>query len=282
MSTTINKFRDMSSLFMRGEVNQWLNSDFESIEIKLERYGLLELNRGKSYLHVLRNTYRMLAKHYPNEYILKNEFLNQNIKELTGTGESVVFNEFRLGKSIADLVLFNGDSKVFEIKTILDSEYRLSSQILEYKKIFNFVYIIIPVEHLDKYITYDDTVGIISYDAKSASFVKERKASRNKTIDLHVLMQVLHTKEYLDIVSCYFEKLPEMNVFTQFDICKKLIDQIPYEEINSLFIDNMKKRNINNQFFNKINREFNQICLSLNLKKEERDRMINNLKTIIN
>jgi len=41
----------------------------------------------------------------------------------------------------------------------------------------------------------------------------------------------------------------------------------------------MKKRNINNQFFNKVNKEFNQICLSLNLKKRERDNLINSLKT---
>lgn len=282
MSTITNQFRDMSSLFMRGAVNQWLNSDFKSIHVKLERYNLLERNRGKSYLYVLRNAYRMLAENYPNEYILKNEFLTQNIKELTVTGQSVVFNEFRLGKAIADLVLFNGDSKVFEIKTILDSEYRLNSQILEYKKIFNFVYIIIPIEHLDKYMAYDDTVGLISYDAKLNSFLKEREAKRNKIIDLDVLMQVLHTKEYLDIVENNFEEIPEMNVFTQFDISKELIGKMSYEAINRAFIDNMKRRNINNQFFNKINREFNQICLSLNLKMEERDRMINNLRTIIN
>ena len=70
-----------------------------------------------------------------------------------------------------------------------------------------------------------------------------------------------------------------MNSFNQFEICKELISKIPQNELNNLFLTTMKKRNINNQFFNKVNNEFNQICLSLNLKKQERDNLINSLKT---
>ncbi len=92
-------------------------------------------------------------------------------------------------------------------------------------------------------------------------------------------MEVLHTKEYLEISKAYFGQLPEMNSFNQFVICKELISKIPQNDLNSLFLSTMKKRNVNNQFFNKINNEFNQICLSLNLKKQERDNLINSLKT---
>ena len=92
-------------------------------------------------------------------------------------------------------------------------------------------------------------------------------------------MEVLHTKEYLEISKAYFEQLPEMNSFNQFEICKELISTIPQEDLNNLFITSMKKRNINNQFFNKVNSEFNQICLSMNFKKQDRDNLINGLKT---
>lgn len=281
MSIKTNQLRDMSSLFMRSEVNRWLKNDFESIDIKLERYNLLEKNKGKSYLHVLRNTYRTIARHYPNEYVVKNEFLNHSIKKLVGTGDSVVFNEFRIGKAIADLALFNGDSKVFEIKTILDREYRLDSQLVEYKKIFNFVYIIVPSELLDKYNAYDIEVGIIAYDQKTNSFNKHRDATRNDNMDIDVLMEVLHTKEYSDIVKSNFELPEEINAFNQFKISKKLISTIPAFQLNKIFVETMKSRSINNQFFNKVNSEFNQICLSMNLKKADRDSMISNLRTLI-
>lgn len=279
MNYSINQLRDFSSLFSRSEVNRWFKDDFESIDLKLKRYKLSEKNKGNSYLNVLRQTYKLLEKHYPNEYILKNEFLTQWLKEELGNNHSIIFNELRIGKAIADLAMFNGKSKVFEIKTILDKEYRLSNQLREYKKLFNEVYIIVPSQILSKYIDYEKGIGIITYDSDSKKFQLVQKSIVNKNIDTNVLMEVLHTKEYVSIVNDYYKVTPEMNSFNQFNLCKELIAQIPDEELNKLFISTMKKRNVNNLFFNKINREFNQICLSLNLEKVERDHLIKKLQT---
>lgn len=279
MTFTTDQLRDFSTLFLRSEVNRWLKGDFTSIDIKLERYNLRKKNEGNSYLKVLRSTYQILKKDYPNEYILKNEFLNNWLKEELGTNNSIVFNEFRLGKAIADLVMFNGVSRVFEIKTILDKEYRLSNQLQEYKKIFNEIYIIVPKILLPKYSTYDESIGIISFDSSTKKFELIKVAHRIVDVDTNTLMEVLHTKEYLEISKNYYGTLPEMNSFNQFDICKDLISRIPKNDLNNLFLTCMKNRNINNYFFNKVNNEFNQICLSLNLKKQERDNLIRSLKT---
>ena len=279
MNFTSNQLRDFSTLFSRSEVNRWLKGDFNSIDIKLERYNLIEKNKGNSYLKFLRNTYHILEKNYPNEYVLKNEFLNKWLKKELGTNNSAIFNEFRIGKAIADLAMFNGISKVFEIKTILDKEYRLSNQIQEYRKIFNEVYIIVPDVLLTKYSNYDESIGIITFDSNSKKFKIVQRAKRNKELNPETLMEVLHTIEYLEITEEYYEQLPQMNSFNQFEICKGLISKIPQKELNDLFLSKMKKRKINNHFFNKVNNEFNQICLSLNLKKEERDNLINSLKT---
>ena len=279
MNFTSNQLRDFSTLFSRSEVNRWLKGDFNSIHIKLERYNLIEKNKGSSYLKFLRNTYHILEKNYPNEYVLKNEFLNKWLKNELGTSNSVIFNEFRIGKAIADLAMFNGISKVFEIKTILDKEYRLSNQIQEYKKIFNEVYIIVPDVLLSKYSNYDESIGIITFDSNSKNFKIVQKAKRNNKLNPDTLMEILHTKEYIEITEEYYGHLPQMNSFNQFEICKDLILKIPQKDLNDLFLSKMKKRKINNHFFNKVNNEFNQICLSLNLKKEERDNLINSLKT---
>jgi hypothetical protein len=278
-NNSINQLRDFSSLFTRSEVNRWFKEDFESIDIKLQRYQLTKKNKGNSYLTVLRQAYKILEKQYPNEYILKNEFLTQWLKNELGNNQSIIFNELRIGKAIADLAMFNGKSKVFEIKTILDKEYRLSNQLQEYKKLFNEVYIIIPRELFDKYSDFDKQVGIITFEAYSKSFELIQKSFFNLNIDVNVLMEVLHTKEYLQIVKQFYKEVPEMNSFNQFNICKDLISQIPSNNLNELFIEKMKERRINNEFFNKINREFNQICLSLNLNKSERNNLIHKLKT---
>lgn len=279
MKYSTNQLRDFSSLFSRGEVYRWFNDDFESINLKLHRYRLSERNKGNSYLRVLKDAYKILEKHYPNEYILKNEFLTQWLKKELGNSKSIIFNELRIGKAIADLAMFNGKSKVFEIKTVLDKEYRLSNQLQQYKKLFNEIYIVVPNELLSKYIEFDKNIGIITYDSISKNFELIQKSFFNNNIDTDVLMEVLHTKEYLSIVKKYYDDIPEMTSFNQFNICKKLIARIPDEALNELFISKMQKRKINNLFFNKINSEFNQICLSLNLAKSERDNLIMKLKT---
>jgi hypothetical protein len=278
----INELRDFSSLFTRKEVKRWFKDDFKSIDIKLKRYNLLEKNKGNSYLKFLKETYKILEENYPNEYILKNEFLNKWLKSELVNKDSLIINEFRTGKAIADLAMFNGVSKAFEIKTILDKEYRLSNQLSEYKKIFNELYIIIPKIQITKYINYDDSIGIISYDSEVKEFELIRKAIKNEEIHSNTLIEILHTKEYLEIVNDYYGFLPEMTVFTQYEICKNLLSKIPNDKLNSLFLKIIKKRKVNNLFFNKVNNEFNQICLSLNLKHSEKSELIKKLKTNIN
>lgn len=278
MATDINQLRDFSTFFTRSEILRLLKSDFGSVNTKLQRYNLIEKKRGYTYLKVLKEAYKTIQNNYQNEYVLKNEFLNKCLVEKVVNRDSIIFNELRLGNSIADLAIFNGVSKAFEIKTILDKECRLSGQIKTYKKIFNEVYIIVPEQQVDKYIKFDNEVAIFSYDSSFNKFELVREATRNEVIDIDILMNVLHSKEYLNIIHKHFDVIPELNAFNQFDICKKLIATISYPELNDIFLDTMKARKIHNSFFNKTNNEFNQVSLSLNLKEVERKSLIDKLK----
>lgn len=283
MSVPIGQLRDLSTLFLRNEVQRFQNSNFESIDFKIRRYGLYDRNRGKSYLQFLRYTYKLLQKQYQNEYVLKNEILNKWVKEELVQENSIIFNEFNIGRARADLVMFNGASRVFEIKTKFDDTSRLKHQLENYNKIFNEVYLVVSTEESNLYLDFDSSVGIIIYDSMSHKLHKIREARYSVDIHTDVLMEVLHTKEYLQICENYYGGLPEnLNAFNQFDICKKIISEIPKKEINSVFVEKMKERSVYNEFFNIINSEFNQICLSLNLNRSERNGLIEKLrKTII-
>ena len=276
---SVNQLRDYSTLFTRSEILKLLNNNFNSINLKIDRYPFGAKFKGSSYLSFFKSIYGVLKENYQNEYIFKNQFLNNWLIHELGSCESLIYNELRLGKVIADLAMFNGVSKVFEIKTPLDKEYRLSHQLQSYKKIFNEVYIIIPANLFDKYVAFDDTVGIITYE--NSSFFLKRDATRNYELDANLLMEVLHTNEYKFIVSEFYNVVPEMNSFNQFGLCKELISKIPSCELNKLFLNVMKKRKINNIFFKKRHNEFNQVCLSLNLTSDQKRNLIQNLKTNI-
>ena len=279
MRYSISQLRDYSALFSRSEVARWFKNDFDSIDAKLKRYEQFESSKGKSYLEVLKKAYKIIHKNYPNEYIVKNEFLKKWIIKELGECNSLVFNEFRLGKATADLAMFNGVSKVFEVKSILDNENRLSRQIVEYQKVFNEVYLIVPECQIEKYSRYDTSVGIITYESSLSQFELCRKAAYSLVLDIDVVMNILHSSEYLTIVKEHFSEIPEMNSFTQFEICKNLISSIQKSKLNKILIDCLKKRQIHNAFSSKANSEFNQICLSLNLSNEKKDLLISTLKT---
>lgn len=278
-----NQLRDYSSLFSRNEVSSWLKKDFTSIKYKIERYDEKWYNLKKAtYLDYLKYVYSILESHYQNEYVFKNTFLNDWLISEIGEQNSKVFSEFRVGSSVADLVMFNGHSKIFEIKTEYDSDSRLPLQLENYKKAFNQIFLIIPESKLNIYEKYDKSIGLITFNSdETDKFCLYRKAEINFEIDANIIMNILHTEEYKSIVRLFFGYLPKMTSFNQFNICGNLIDKIPSTELNKLFINQIKKRGTKNILSTRYFKEFNQLCLAFKMNKKERNQMITILKTPI-
>lgn len=276
-----HQLRDYSSLFSRNEVLSWLKNDFSSVNYKINRYDNHWLKSNKStYLDYLRHVYSILAVNYPNEYIYKNEFLNEWLISELGENKSKIFSEFRVGNSIADLAMFNGHSKIFEIKTEMDTDARLPLQLENYKKAFNEVFLIIPDSKLSLYEKYNTNIGLITFNsAKQNSFSLHREATINFEIDAMSIMNILHTHEYKTIVNKHLGFLPEMTSFNQFNICSELINNMPKDELNKLFITEIKKRGQDNVLSSRYYKEFNQLFLALKMNRNERNQMIDLLKT---
>ncbi len=276
-----NQLRDYSTLFSRNEVLSWLKMDFTSIDFKIQRYDNKWLKSSNvTYLDYLKYVYSVLALNYQNEYIFKNEFLNDWLISEIGEDNSKIFSEFRVGNSVADLVMFNGCSKVFEIKTEFDSDFRLPLQLENYKKAFNQIYLIVPETKLSLYEKYDSTIGLITFNSSNEnSFEVNRKALNNPEIDPQTIMSILHTNEYKSIVKKHFGYLPEMTSFSQFKICSELICEIPKIELNKLFITQIKKRGDNEALSSRYYREFNQLFLALKMNRTNKKKMIDILKT---
>lgn len=281
---SLNQLRDYSSLFSRSSVKEWMNGNLSSIDYKFERYDENWRSGAEiRYIDYLKFVYSVLENYYQNEYILKNSFLNEWLIKELGENNSELYNEFRIGNAIADLVMFNGTSKAFEIKTDLDSSKRLSSQLKEYKKVFNEIFLIVPISRLKEYVIYDKSVGIISFDKSSPKkFNLFRAATKNSKIDNKLLMQIFHTKEYKDVVAQYYGELPYMTSFNQFKICSDLIAKIPQNDLNQLFIDKMKKRAGNYKLSSRYYKEFNQLSLALNMNTKTRTQLFSILKTPLN
>jgi len=260
-----------------------MNKDFTSINFKIQRYDSPWRRLIKAtYIDYLKHVYRILELNYQNEYVYKNTFLNEWLIKEIGKENSKVYSEFRVGTAFADLVMFNGTSKAFEIKTEYDSDSRLSLQLENYRKAFNQIFLIIPEHKLSVYKKYNENIGLITYNRDhEQKFLLEREAVSNGEVDSETIMNILYTHEYKSIVKLHYGHVPVLTSFNQYRKCYELIKAIPNRELNAYFIDQMKRRDMENVLSGRYYKEFNQLSLALKLSKVQRENLIQSLKSPI-
>jgi hypothetical protein len=282
----LTKYRSYASIFSSTSfVNLLQQDDYSFINAKIERYDSDKIGRDiHTYYDYIQYVYRQLQKQYKNEYIYKNTFINSLLLKKYGVQDTVAINEFRVGNSIADLVMFNGTSKAFEIKTELDSNKRLSAQLGDYSKIFKECYVITHESFIEKYLKEDDRIGIIEFieHSKSVEMREVRQAKENKAIDSETLIRCIRTSEYKSIIKRYYGELPPMNSFTMFETCKEMMKYIPSGILHQLFMDELKKRKSNTGILEMFHKELRHLIFAMNLNEKSFKALESKLNKTIN
>lgn len=266
-----DRLRSYANIFSRQSFTKLLQTNnLDFIDKKIERYDSKKLGKSfNTYAEYLHYAYIQLLKDYRCEYVYKNEIINNLLLKKYGTKNTIVINEFKVGRSVADMVLFNGTSKAFEIKTELDSERRLSGQINDYVRVFKECYIVTHESLVDKYLhTADNNVGLVAIVKQGGIYtMKEiRKATVNTLVDAEVLIRSLRTQEYKNIVKTFYGVLPTVGNFQLFNACLEQMKLIPSEILQQLYIDELKKRHTNTQSLDSYSKELRQLCLSMKIK----------------
>jgi len=280
-SYELNKMRNYSAVFSSTYFSNLLKkNDYSFLDSRINSYENKTKQDLPTYFDYIKYIYANLQKNYRNEYIYKNTLINELLIKKYGLKDTIAINEFRVGSSIADIVLFNGTSKAFEIKTELDSEKRLDGQLNNYTKIFKQCYVVISENLIDKYLNVDENIGIIAlYSTTRSLKMKEiRPAIINENIDAETLIKAVRTSEYKAIVKEFYGELPKMNDFNMFEICLNLIKAIPSTELNQLFINTLKKRKNNTNKLKSYRKELRQLALAMNLNATNYNLLFEKLK----
>ena len=82
------------------------------------------------------------------EYVYKTALTQKVLLGTHSLRTSSMLNEFRAGSSKADVVILNGTSAVYEIKSERDSLKRLEQQIRSYSQVFATINVIVGENHL--------------------------------------------------------------------------------------------------------------------------------------
>lgn len=218
-----------------------------------------------TYRDFLEYGYRLLANSYRNEYVYKNQIVNRIIKKHS-LKTSVIFNEFHIGNSIADLIFLNGTDRAFEIKTEYDSEVRLLSQLSDYRKVFSRVYIVIPQSFLPRYERMlDDSTGIILLTKRNCLKEYKKAIPNYDSLDAETMMKCLRKEEYTDIIRKMSE-VPDTTPVRFFQACLEVFRSLPILELHTQFINVLKRRKLRNYAYieNEVPDSLKLLAINLN------------------
>lgn len=276
------RLRNYSSAFLRNAFVDILNfDDYSKFNWLISQYGFCKCI---TYSDLLKKIYDRIRRKYRCEYVYKNELVKLLLKRY-GTKNTVYFSEFRVGNSIADITMFNGESKAFEIKTEYDSPKRLNKQMEDYKRLFDKCYLVVPENKMDDYMScVESTTGVMVMKKEENRIILEeiKKAEQNPLFDSDIMISCLRTSEYINMIKSLDVETKKIPGYKIYEYCKKSFANYGRETLNPLFLNEIKSRKNNTSKLSHYPMPLRQMMLSLNLPEAKAQLLIEKLKTNIN
>jgi len=133
---------------------------------------------------------------YRHEYIYKAALTNKILLGRHSLQTASMLNEFRVGECKADLVILNGTSTVYEVKSERDSLARLQRQVNAYGTVFANVYVIAAENHVgDVQASVPEDVGILRLNHRHQISVMREAVDRAANISPAAIFDSIRTDE---------------------------------------------------------------------------------------
>lgn len=245
----------LSYLFSTNVLNDFFKIKCsDRLEKVFSEFNMLgKISQNLTLKDFFENSYKELLKNYRNEYVFKNAIAQKILIGRHSIKSSSLFSEIRVETSKADIVIFNGTSHVYEIKTDLDNFERLEHQIKNYKKVFEYVNVVSVESKInDIKLLVDDTVGIIVLTDQYTLKTVRKAQSGLHLLDKEAIFNLLRKNEYLAILKRINGVIPILPNTKIYSACKELFIQLPIEIIHKEVLKTFKERNNHTNLVNTI------------------------------
>ncbi|MBB5166491.1 sce7726 family protein [Mycobacterium sp. AZCC_0083] len=159
--------------------------------------GAAEMSLGDA----LDNALRIMAKQYRNEYVFKNSLVDRIVFGRHNPRTASALLELRAGSSIADVVIVNGTSTAYEIKTDLDDFSRLPTQIRCYEQCFERVVVVTSPRLASRVLAVvPDHVGVSALNKRGSLSEMRAPAPGIGRLTQTGMFGLLHRQEVLNIL----------------------------------------------------------------------------------
>ena len=198
--------------------------------------------------------YTLLTEQYRCEYVYKNTLATKLY--LTGRHSlqnSFLTDELRSGNSRADVVIVNGTSTVYEVKSKFDSLNRLEGQMNDYRKVFDRIYVVTTAEKTKAVFSkIDPVIGVIVLNEHGKlDEIKEAQSNKVNT-EPATMFDCMRQAEYCSIIKHHFGFVPNVPNSKLYRESKKIFCCLAPEEAHDLMVEQIRLRGKRNPFIDLI------------------------------
>ena len=234
-----------SRLFTSNIISSIANREIPAIVYSCVEYLLSHkyIKPTASLIDVFESAYQCLFKKFRCEYVYKNSLVNKIMLGRHSVKTTGVISELRIGNSKLDFLVMNGTTVGYEIKTKFDSLNRLQSQIADYQKAVDLLYIYTCEDFIDKLLEITPhSVGICQLsDSYHIKIIKKPQKNQNNVCP-STLFSSLRKPEYCKAIKNQYGKLPAVPNTKIFEECKKLFSRLPSGVAHEAFLSALKQR----------------------------------------
>jgi len=174
--------------------------------------------------------YSNMSCNYRNEYVYKNAIANKILLGKHSLNTSYMLTEFRVENCRADVVILNGTSNVYEIKSEYDSLDRIQNQVESYMKMFDMVNVITSYSQIDKVSSgLPIEVGLLELTRNYTIKTVREAASLKNRVKPEVIFDSLRKSEYLKIIKRLFGFVPDVPNTRIYGECRDLFCRLSPE-----------------------------------------------------
>jgi hypothetical protein len=187
--------------------------------------------------------YRLLLERYRCEYVYKNAIATKIFLSRHSVHTSFMTDEIRSAGSRGDVAILNGTSTIYEIKSHYDSFERLDTQLTDYRRVFDHIYLVTTVKKGESALRlFDPAIGVIALrDDGTLSILRESPSNKLLT-DPGTIFDCMRQSEYCRAVTQAFGFVPQVPNSQLYCRAREMFCTLPPYVAHDLMVDQVKKR----------------------------------------
>jgi len=212
------------------------------------------------------------------EYVYKSAITNKILLGTHSPQTASMLSEFRIGTSKADIVVINGTSTVYEIKSERDDLGRLQSQISDYFKVFSRVNVICAEKHIPKVsAVLPECVGIMMLNDRYRISTVRSAVDCKEEVDKSAIFDSLTIAESSEVLRKLGGVIPVVPNTARYNVLKELFCNLQTDELRKEVTDILRKsRSVSHLtgFIEELPESLKPLGVTVKLPVKDRNRLL--------